>query len=123
MRQGDWKLHLPHEYLTVAGAPGRGGKPSNYGQLQPQSIELSGIRGIASRHGYRVEKIGLSLYNLKLDPGETQNVASQHPEIVERLQHIASSARADLGDSLTGIAGKNVRPHGDVGEPKKSKPL
>ena len=115
VRQGDWKLHLPHEYLTVAGEPGKGGKPSNYGKLQPQSIELSGIRGIASRHGYRVEKIGLSLYNLKLDPGETKNVAAQHPDVVERLQHIASSARADLGDSLTGAAGKNVRPHGDVG--------
>src|SRR6185312_12034017 len=59
VRQGDWKLHVPHEYLTVAGEPGRGGKPSNFGKLKPLSIELSGIRGIASRHGYRVEPIGL----------------------------------------------------------------
>lgn len=115
VRQGDWKLHLPHEYLTVAGEPGKGGKPSNYGKLQPQSIELSGIRGIASRHGYRVEKIGLSLYNLKDDPGETKNLAAEHPDVVERLQQVAA-ARADLGDSLSGIAGKNIRPHGDVRE-------
>lgn len=114
VRQGDWKLHLPHEFLTVAGEPGQGGKPSNYGKLQPQSIGLSGIRGIASRHGYRFEKIGLSLYNLKLDPGETTNVADEHPEIVERLQAVAATARADLGDSLTGVPGKNVRPHGGV---------
>lgn len=114
VRQGDWKLHLPHEYLTVAGEPGKNGKPSNYGRLKPQSIELSGIRGIASRHGYRVEKIGLSLYNLKDDPGETNNVADEHPDVIERLQAIAAAARADLGDSLTGVPGKNVRPHGDV---------
>lgn len=114
VRQGDWKLHLPHEYLTVAGEPGKGGKPSNYGKLQPQSIELSGIRGIATRHGYRFEKIGLSLYNLKLDAGETTNVADKHPDIVARLQAVAAAARADLGDSLTGVTGKNVRPHGEA---------
>jgi arylsulfatase len=117
VRQGDWKLHLPHEYLTVAGEPGKAGKPSNYGKLQPQSIELSGIRGIASRHGYRFEKIGLSLYNLKDDPGETKNVAAEHPDVVERLQQVAAAARADLGDSLTGVAGKNIRPHGDIVKP------
>lgn len=111
VRAGDWKLHLSHEYLTVAGAPGKGGKPSNYGQLKPQSIELSGIRGIASRHGYRVEKIGRSLFNLKTDPGETKNVADENPLVVKRLEAIAAAARADLGDSLTGVPGKNIRPH------------
>lgn len=117
VRQGDWKLHLPHEYLTVAAEPGKGGKPSNYGKLQPESIELSGIRGIASRHGYRVETIGLSLYNLKDDPGETKNVAQAHPDVVERLQLVAAAARADLGDSLTGAASKNIRPRGDIRQP------
>ncbi|HVX60441.1 MAG TPA: sulfatase [Pirellulales bacterium] len=114
VRQGDWKLHVPHEYLTVAGEPGKGGKPSNYGKLKPQSITLSGIRGIASRHGYRVEKIGLSLYNLKDDPGETKNVAQQHPEVVQRLQAIVQQARDDLGDEITNTPGKNIRPCGDL---------
>jgi arylsulfatase len=114
VRQGDWKLHVPHEYLAVAGEPGKGGKPSNYGKLKPQSITLSGIRGIASRHGYRVEKIGLSLYNLKDDPGETKNVAQQHPEIVERLQALVQQARDDLGDEITHTPGKNIRPCGDL---------
>ncbi|MBX6312300.1 MAG: sulfatase [Isosphaeraceae bacterium] len=114
VRRGDWKLHLPHEYLTVAGEPGRGGKPSNYGQLQPAAIEQSGIRGIASRHGYRVEQIGLALYNLKDDSGETTDLAEQHPEIVRSLQAIAAEARADLGDALTNVPPKNVRPSGDI---------
>jgi arylsulfatase len=114
VREGDWKLHVPHEYLTVAAAPGKGGKPSNYGNLEPQSIELSGIRGIASRHGYRVEKLPLSLYNLRDDLGESRNVAAAHPEVVERLQKIVVEARADLGDSITGAPATHARPAGDV---------
>ncbi len=114
VRQGDWKLHLPHEYLTTAAEPGRGGKPSNWANMKPQSIENSGIRGIASRHGYRVEKLELSLYNLENDPGETKNLAAQHPEVVARLQQVAAAARADLGDSLTKTKGAHIRPAGDV---------
>lgn len=114
VREGDWKLHVPHEYLTIAGEPGKGGKPSNYGRLEPLSIEQSGIRGIASRHGYRVEKLELSLYNLRDDVGETRNVAAAHPEIVERLQKVVGEARADLGDSITGTPATNARPAGDV---------
>ena len=114
VRRGDWKLHLPHEYLTVAAEPGRNGKPSNFGKLKPESIELSGIRGIASRHGYRVEKLGLSLYNLKEDVGEKHNVADQHPEIIAQLQQEAESARADLGDTLTNRPTTNARPVGDT---------
>ncbi|MEK6261547.1 MAG: sulfatase [Planctomycetota bacterium] len=114
VRWRQWKLHLPHDYLTTAAEPGRGGKPSNYGKLEPVAIEQSGIRGIASRHGYRVESIGLSLFNLKEDIGETKNVADQHLDIVARLQDIATQARDDLGDSLTKVTGKNVRPVGRV---------
>jgi arylsulfatase len=114
VRKGDWKLHVPHEYLTVAAEPGRGGKPSNWANMKPQSIENSGIRGIASRHGYRVEQTGLALYNLKSDPGELKNVAAENPAVVARLQAIIQAARADLGDSLTGVKPANLRPAGDV---------
>jgi arylsulfatase len=117
VRQGDWKLHLPHEYLTVAAEPGRGGKPSNFGKLQPASIQQSGIRGIATRHGYRFERIGLALYNLRDDPGEKTDLAARHPEVVQRLQAVVEQARADLGDSLTKVAGTNVRPCGDIRKP------
>lgn len=114
VRQGDWKLHLSHEYLTVAAAPGKAGKPSNFENLKPESIELSGIRGIASRHGYRVEKIGLALYNLRDDPGESTDQAAKQPEVVRRLLAIAEEARADLGDLLTKTPGKHVRPNADI---------
>lgn len=112
VRSGDWKLHLPHRYLEVAGEPGRDGKPSYFDKLQPDSLTKSGLEGIATRHGYRVERLSLSLYNLRDNIGETTNVADQHPDVVQRLLKIADQARAELGDSITGQRGRGVRPPG-----------
>ncbi len=114
VRQGDWKLHFPHDYLTVAGPPGRNGKPANFEKMQPKSIEESGIRGIASRHGYEVRHIELSLFNLKEDISETRNVANQHPDIVTALKELAEKARPELGDSLIQRRGTGIRPAGVV---------
>lgn len=114
VRSGPWKLHFPHPYLTVAAEPGRDGKPSNWANLKPNSITQSGVEGIASRHGYRVEKLPLSLFNLAEDPGEQKNVADQNPEVVARLSALAETMRADLGDSLQGRTGTGVRPAGKV---------
>ncbi|MBL8793965.1 MAG: sulfatase [Planctomycetia bacterium] len=112
IRAGDWKLHFPHPYLEVNGTPGKDGKPANFANLKPDDLTKSGMTGVASRHGYRVEKTGLELYNLKDDIGESKNVAAQHPEVVKRLQALAEPARAELGDSLTGRKGSGLRPAG-----------
>ncbi|OYW75428.1 MAG: arylsulfatase [Verrucomicrobia bacterium 12-59-8] len=112
IRSGSWKLHFPHPYITVDGEPGRDGKPARFGQMKPKSITQSGIAGIASRHGYRVENISLSLYNLKDDPGETRDVAQEHPEVVERLQKLAEPRRKELGDALLQVKGTENRPLG-----------
>ena len=120
VRQGNWKLHLPHEYLALIAAPGRGGKPSNFGQIAPGatgSIQNSGLRGIAARHGYKFDRIGLALYNLEDDPGEMRDLAAAHPDIVARLQQVAARARADLGDALTGVKPANARAVGDARAP------
>jgi arylsulfatase len=114
VRNGPWKLHLPHEYLTPAEPPGKDGKPANFANLKPESMAMSGLRGIASRHGYLVQKIELSLYNLEDDIGETTNLAEKHPQIVARLLDLAERARADLGDSLTKRQGSGVRPCGKL---------
>jgi len=112
VRSGAWKLHFAHRYLTVDGEPGRDGKPANWGKLQPNSITLSGLEGIASRHGYRIARIEKSLFNLKEDIAESRNVAAEHPDIVERLEKLAEPVREALGDGLTGRSGKEVRPAG-----------
>jgi hypothetical protein len=112
VRKGLWKLHLPHDYLSVAGAPGKGGKPSNFENIRPLSIEQSGIRGIASRHGYDVRHLELSLFHLGDDLGETKNVADRHTDVVRELQSLAERARAELGDSLAGQTGKGIRSAG-----------
>ncbi len=55
------------------------------------------------------------LFDMQTDPGETNNVAAQHPAEVERLMALAQRAREDLGD--TGVPGKGVRPAGTVENP------
>ena len=114
IRSGDWKLHFAHDYLTVAGPPGRAGKPANFEKMQPKSIEESGIKGIASRHGYEVRRIEQSLFNLMDDPAEAHNVAKQNPDVVRRLEALAEKAREELGDSIQNRRGRGVRPVGRV---------
>jgi arylsulfatase len=116
VRSGDWKLHFPHPYLVVNGAPGKDGKPAGFDKIKPDSLDKHGLEGVASRHGYRIERCGLELYNLKDDIGETTNVATKHPDVVRRLQVLADRAREELGDSTMGIKGKGVRLPGRVQE-------
>jgi len=109
VRSGKWKLHVPHEYLVVNGIPGKDGKPANYENMKPNAIEESGIRGIASRHGYRVQKLELSLFDLSTDPGETKNLAADHPDIVKQLSTLVDEFSSDLGDPLTNTKGTGLR--------------
>ncbi len=93
VRDRRFKLHLPHSYRTMQGQPmGGEGKPGPY----------------------RQEKIGLELFDLRADVAETKNVAEQFPDVVQRLQLVAESARQDLGDRLTDRTGDGVRPHGKI---------
>lgn len=112
IRSGRWKLHFPHPYLTTAGDPGRGGKPSNWGKTTPRSIADSSMDAIASRHGQRVAQLELSLFDLDHDSAEMHNRAADYPEIVQRLQRLAEPMRADLGDALTGTQGRGRRAAG-----------
>ncbi|HQU47407.1 MAG: arylsulfatase, partial [Planctomycetia bacterium 21-64-5] len=67
VRSGRWKLHLPHAYRSLAAGGGHGGLPSKYEQ----------------------RRIELSLFDLESDPGETKNVAAEHPDEVRRLKSLA----------------------------------
>ena len=50
-----------------------------------------------------------ALYDLSRDPAEQKSVLDQHPKIAERLRGYMDDARADLGDSLTGVEPTNER--------------
>jgi arylsulfatase A-like enzyme len=91
VRSGKWKLHFPHNYRSLQGKPGgSGGRPAPYGQAS----------------------IGLELFDLESDVGETTNVADRHPEVVARLQALAEKARDDLGDASQKRRGNHVREAG-----------
>ncbi|EAQ79656.1 arylsulfatase A (precursor) [Blastopirellula marina DSM 3645] len=93
IRSGKWKLHFPHGYRTLNGRPGgTDGLPTNYEQA----------------------RIGLELFDLDSDIGETTDVKESHPEVVARLQKLGDEARADLGDGLTKTKGAGLRPVGRV---------
>ncbi len=68
---GRWKLHLPHSYRTLEYA-GRDGQPGKYYQ----------------------EKIEVSLFDMKNDPMETENVIEKYPEIAERLMEFAGQHKS-----------------------------
>ncbi|WP_091545713.1 sulfatase family protein [Thermoflexibacter ruber] len=73
IRQGKWKLHLPHTY---------------------ESVEKAGNDG---QRGKTIQKqIELSLYDLEKDPSEQENLAKKYPEIVEKLKKEALRFQEDL---------------------------
>ena len=93
VRMGNWKLHFPHGYRTMAGRKGgTGGKPTAYSQA----------------------KIELSLFDLSSDIGEETNVADKHPEVVKQIQDLADKMRAELGDSGTKVRGSGTRQPGRI---------
>lgn len=94
VRHNNWKLYVPHTYRSLNGRQG-----TNDGFPVPYDMNT-----IAEN----------ALFNLETDPQETTDVAAQHPEIVAKIAAIADSVRTVLGDRLTGVKGKEVRPVGRV---------
>jgi arylsulfatase A-like enzyme len=96
VRSGRWKLHLPHGYRTMRGRElGSGGRPGKYDYSA---------------------KTGLELYDLVADIGESENVAADNPDVVERMLALVERERATLGDALTKREGdpREVREPGRV---------
>ena len=88
---GRWKLHLGHPYQTPE-PPGGDAKPGKYATQQ----------------------VGVELFDLEADVGETKDVATEHPDVVKQLQDFAERTREDLGDNKTKQKGKGVREPGRV---------
>ncbi len=58
-----------------------------------------------------------ALFDLYDDIGETIDVAGDHPEVVNRLERLAETARTSLGDARLGVVGTDIRPIGSVTDP------
>lgn len=92
IRHKNWKFYVPHTYRTLNGRQGTNdGKPVPYDMNQLTKP---------------------ALFNLITDPSETTDVSDQNTDIVKKINRIADSIRKILGDQLTGIKGKEVRPPG-----------
>jgi arylsulfatase A-like enzyme len=74
----------------------------------------SGDWKLVVEHKVHGRAISAGLYNLRQDISEQHDVSQQHPEIVRRLTALAEKCREDIGDSVTGMKGRNVRPPGRV---------
>src|SRR5262249_16758953 len=97
---GRWKFQLPHTYRTLGAKPGgHGGAPAPYQQVKLEKAEL---------------------YDLLTDVEESHDVASEHPDIVRKLEKEAEMARTELGDELTKRTGKGVREPGRAEESQES---
>jgi arylsulfatase A-like enzyme len=92
VRSGKWKLHFPHDYRETPKVRATGGKPTKAG------------RG----------HIGLALFDLEADRGETTDVAKAHPDVVKHLEQLADGMRKELGDSATKQKGSGRRQPGRV---------
>ncbi|MBE0675186.1 MAG: sulfatase [Bacteroidales bacterium] len=93
---GRWKLVFPHFGRIYEGfIPGKDGKSG----------------GADENHWFEG-----GLYDLWRDPGERYDLKEYFPEIVHRLEGLAAAAREDLGDDLTGVAGKNRREPGRIAD-------
>jgi hypothetical protein len=82
IRSGPWKLFLP---LTER-------------RIGPNKVD----KGI----------IPARLYDVVQDPAEKNDVAAQHPDVVQRLRHLAAAASDDIGD--LGKQGRGQRAAGWV---------
>ncbi|MDP0491595.1 MAG: sulfatase [Verrucomicrobiota bacterium JB023] len=87
VRQGDWKLHLPHSDLDK----------TKEGTLWQNHVPKAD-------RPYITEP---TLYNLAEDIGETTNAADEHPDVVNRLMKQLEFAQKDIGSH--DVIGENSR--------------
>ncbi len=95
VRVGDWKLHVSRREQAGVSSSNHDGTAASI----PRTDDNHPV---------------YELYNLKEDIGESDNLYDDHPEVVQRLMEKIEYCRSDLGDSFSGIEGRNIRPIGKV---------
>jgi arylsulfatase A len=91
VRHGHWKLQLPHWDRQAA---------------DPEGVGNGGVRGAV-----RSEPRSLALFDLATDPGESTDLAAEHPKVVDELQRMVVGMREHLGDKLQRAEGTRRRNH------------
>ena len=76
IRQGRWKLHLPHTYRS-------------YDDMKPAEHDGGPMKT-------QQKEIGFALFDLEADPSERNDVKDAHPEVVTQLKELAAKERAAL---------------------------
>ena len=76
IRQGRWKLHLPHTYRS-------------YDDMKPAEHDGGPMKT-------QQKEIGFALFDLEADPAERNDVKDAHPEVVTQLKELAAKERAAL---------------------------
>ena len=64
----------------------------------------------------RVAAVPAALFDVRNDVGETQEVSTNHPDVVQRLTKLADTTRQELGD--VNKPGRGQRPAGHVANPQ-----
>lgn len=77
VRDGKWKCVLPHEYRIVT-TPGKDGLP-----------------GVQLANGGKIE---LSLFDMEKDAQETQNLASQYPEVTAKMATMMKNFQKEVNE-------------------------
>lgn len=96
VRHKNWKLYVPHTYRSL-----------NEKEVTNDGFPVP----------YEMNEIEVAqLYDLEEDPKEQKDISQKHPKMVAKISKIADSIRGILGDRLTGIKGREVRPVGRVDE-------
>ncbi|MCM4173636.1 arylsulfatase [Arenibacter sp. TNZ] len=94
VRYGKWKMYFPHTYRTMDGQePGKDGLPREYKMIEMDEIEL---------------------YDVTSDISETNNVAENYLEVVDKIKLLANEMRHELGDSLLDLEGTKNREAGKI---------
>ncbi|WP_268122167.1 sulfatase [Roseivirga pacifica] len=94
VRYKNWKMYFPHKYRTLGGREGgKDGLPADYEYVSFDEI---------------------ALYDLSKDISETNNVANEHPDVVEEIKALANGMRNKLGDALTNVEGTENRAPGMI---------
>jgi arylsulfatase len=96
VQKDGWKLIFPQVSRSYEGyLPKNDGWEGGYGDITIEKMEL---------------------YDLRLDQGERYDLSELNPDVVEELVTIGDKAREELGDAITKVKGKSVRPIGTLPE-------